>query len=145
MASTRTDYLSGIVAQKLGNDLIKAENTISLAAKNSVASDVIQAIAVPKGAYVMQVGVYLKTAEGVALTATVGDGAGAAAWDASTDLNAAAGTVTGGVPGTDAYATSGKLYTAADTIDLTMSAAAGDAAVFTVFAIYAIIEAVANA
>lgn len=145
MASTRTDYLKNVITQKLGNDLVKAENTISLASNNSVASDVIQAITVPKGAFVTHVGVYLKTAEGAALTATVGDGAGANSWDASVDLNAAAGTVTGGVPGTDAYATSGKLYTAQDTIDLTMSAAAGDAAVFTVYAVYALIEAVANA
>lgn len=143
--STRTDYLNGIIVKKLGNDLVLAENTINFATNNGVASDVVQAIKVPKGAYVMQVGTYLHTAEGGTQTATVGDGAGANSWDASVDLNAAGGTVTGGIPGTDAYATSGKLYTAEDTIDLTMSAHAADTAKITVFCVYAIVQAVANA
>jgi len=75
-------------------------------------------------------------AEGGTLTATVGDGAGAASWDAEVNLNAAAGTSTIGTNGTDAYvANPGKVYTAADTIDLTMSANAGDAAKLLVQAI----------
>ena len=146
MASTRTDYLNSVVTQKLGNDLVKAENRISLAANNSVASDTIQAITIPKGALVLHVGVVINTAEGGALTAELGDGTDPNGWDASVDLNAAAGTQTGPTSGTDAYALQGgKLYTAQDTIDLVMSAAAGDAAIFTVYAVYAMIESIANA
>jgi len=145
MASTRTDYLRGVTTQKLGNDVVCAQNKIDLSVSNSVASDVIQAISVPKGAFVFHVGVVVNTAEGGTLTATVGDGAGADSWDASTNLNATAGTATGPTSGTDAYALQGgKLYTVADTIDLTMSANAGDTGVFTVFALYSMVESIAN-
>ncbi len=145
MASTRTDYLRGVTTQKLGNDLVCAQNKIDLSVSNSVASDVIQALSVPKGAFVLHVGVVVNTAEGGTLTATVGDGTDANDWDASVNLDAASGTATGPTSGTDANVLQGgKLYTAADTIDLTMSANAGDTAVFTVFAIYAVIESIAN-
>ena len=80
----------------------------------------------------------LITAEGGTLTATVGDGGSAAGWDGSVNLNTSAGTVTQSVEGTDARKAAnatGYVYTAADTIDLTMSAHAADAAVIDVFAL----------
>lgn len=113
-------------------------NKIDLSDINSAASDVIQALAVPAKTFVIDVLTRVVTAEGGALTATVGDGSGAASWDGATDLNASALTVTQSAAGTDAYATTaakGKYYADEDTIDLTMSAAIGDAAVMEVFAI----------
>jgi hypothetical protein len=58
-------------------------------------------------------------------TATVGDGDSAVGWDASTNLTASANVRTGGTPGTDAFATTGKYYPNGDTIDyaVTMSTA----------------------
>lgn len=102
------------------------ENQVSIV--GLATAEVVQSLAIKAGTYVMNVAVKIVTAEasGVA-TATVGDGAGANSWDAQTDLAAAAGTWTVGAGGTDAYVTAGKLYTAADTIDLTLTLAAGPA------------------
>jgi hypothetical protein len=80
----------------------------------------------------------LITAEGGALTATVGDGGSAAGWDASVNLNTTEGTITQSVEGTDARKAAnatGYVYDAADTIDLTMSAHAADLAIIDVFAL----------
>jgi hypothetical protein len=112
-----------------------AQQRIDCATLNVAASDTVQAIKVPAGTYVLNVFVKVVTPEGGALTATVGDGSGVNSWDASTDLNATAGTVTQGISGTDAYALTGKLYTANDTIDLVHSAAIADAAVYDVIAV----------
>ncbi len=109
---------------------------IDLSATNSVASDTLQCINIPAKTFVEQVLVEVITAEGGTLTATVGDGTDPNGWDASVDLNAAVGTVTSGLNGTDAYmANPGKYYSAADTIDLVMSANAGDTAVFAIHVI----------
>lgn len=113
-------------------------NKIDLSDVNSGASDVVQALAVPAKTFVIDVCTRLVTAEGGTLTATVGDGSGASSWDGSVDLNTTAGTFTQSAAGTDAYATTaakGKYYATEDTIDLTMSANAGDTAVIEVFAI----------
>jgi hypothetical protein len=88
--------------------------------------DVVQCLSIPAGTLVTNVMVKIITAETCgATTATVGDGAGANSWDASTNLAATAGTVTVGVGGTDTYVTTGKLYSTADTIDLTCTVASG--------------------
>lgn len=112
-----------------------AKQRIDCATNNAAASDVMQAIKVPAGTYILNVFVKVITPEGGTLTATVGDGDGANSWDASVDLNATAGTVTQGVSGTDAYALTGKLYTANDTIDVVHSAHAADTAVYDVIAV----------
>lgn len=89
-------------------------------------ADVVESLAIPAGTLVLAVMTNVITAEGSgACSATVGDASGAASWDGSVDLAATAGTKTTTVFGTDAYGTSGKLYTAADTIDLTMTVASG--------------------
>lgn len=88
--------------------------------------DVVQCLDIPAKTFVFDV--FVEVTEVVTCgttTATVGDGAGANSWDAETDLNAAVATVTHGASGTDAYATSGKYYTATDTIDLTCTVASG--------------------
>lgn len=126
--------------QKLGGDVVSVENKLDFSATNADASDVIQALKIPAGALVKNVWVTVLTAEGGTSTATVGDGDGAGDWDASTNLNAAANVVTAGLPGTDTYATAGKYYASADTIDLTLSANAVDAAILNVSAEYVIKE-----
>jgi len=141
MASTRTDYITGQqTAKLLGNQTVKIEKVIDLSLSNSVASDVIQALKVAAGTFVKRVGVLVITEEGGTLTATVGDGDAAAGYDAAVDLNSDTGGIQSGPmymgdldSGTDAYG-EGRYYGSADTIDLTMSANAGDTAKFMVWA-----------
>lgn len=125
----------------LGTNKVKAEAVIDFTKQNVSAADVVPVLRIPKGAFVSTVGVIVNTKEGATCTATVGDGDAAAGWDASTNLNANAGTLTVPVQGTDAYAY-GKIYLADDTIDLTMGHDT-DAAKITVFAEYSIIEKIA--
>lgn len=111
-------------------------NRLDFSATNAVASTVVEALDIPAGTHVLNVFVKVITPEGGTSTATVGDDDSAAAWDAATNLNAAAGTITYGVGGTDNYVTyGGKFYSAADTIDLTLSANAVDTAVIDVTAL----------
>lgn len=118
---------------------VGAENTIDFSVTNTATGDVVQAIKIPANAFVTRISVIVRTAEGGALTATVGDGTNASGWDASNvDFNAAAGTVTRSLEATDTYGI-GKLYTAADTIDFTMTGAA-DAGKVTIVAEYTMID-----
>lgn len=106
---------------------------------NVANGDVIQALDIKAKTFVFDVFVEIVTAAGSATTATatVGDGSGASGWDAETNLAAAAATLTHGASGTDTYATSGKYYSAADTIDLTATVSAGpiSAGEFKIFAV----------
>lgn len=139
--STRTDYLTRQVERQfLAGQPVLSENKLDFSENNAAASDVIQAIKIPAGALVTNVRVTVLTAEGSTTTATVGDGDGAADWDASINLNDSVNVVTAGLPGTDTYATAGKYYAAADTIDLTLSAHALDAAIVNVSAEYTVLE-----
>lgn len=140
--ATITSFISGQVEKAdLNGRVVIAENKLDFSVTNAGASDVVQALKIPANALVDEVWVIVRTAEGGTSTATVGDGDAAAGWDASTNLNATAGTVTSALEGTDAYAV-GKFYSAADTIDLTLSANAVDAAIITVCARYTILERV---
>ena len=109
-------------------------NRLDFSAIPVAASDVVEALKIPAGTMVLAVCTRVITAEGGTCTATVGDGDAAAGWDGSVNLNATAGTTTQSIPGTDATATTGKLYAAEDTIDLTMGHTT-DAAVFDVYAL----------
>ena len=117
------------------------QNTIDFSATgdNVSAADVVQAIKIPSGALVTKVYVKVDTAEGATCTATVGDGTTADGWDASTNLNATADTVTTSLEATDTYV-GGKYYSADDTIDLTMGHDT-DAAIVTVLAEYLMLNA----
>jgi len=119
---------AGSKATSLGGGVIRIANTINLnaatAAKGSalVSTDVIECLQIPKNMFVSNVFVRIKTPSvATALTATVGDGVDPKGYDASIDLEAAAGATTCGVGGTDDLVTAGKLYTAADTIDLVLT------------------------
>lgn len=129
--STITKFVSGTklgevnvpVPGKYAGECMLVENILDFSTDGPgsvLAADVVQALKVPADSLCTSVQVTVLHAEGAACTATVGDGDSAAAWDASTDLNAAAGTVTYSAAGTDTYATTGKIYQADDTIDLVM-------------------------
>ena len=117
-----------------------AYNTLDFAVTNVASADVVQALKIPANAFVTNVFVVVRTAEGATCTATVGDGDTANGWDASTDFNATANTETAGLAGTDTFATAGKFYAAADTIDFTMNNAAATGKV-TIGAIYFMVDA----
>jgi len=120
------------------NKVYVLSNRIDFSEVNTAASDVVQALTIPAGTMVIDVMTKLITAEGGVLTAEVGDGDDPNGWDASVDLNTTVGTLTKSVEGTDARKAAnatGYYYSAADTIDLTMSANAADAAVIDVFAL----------
>jgi hypothetical protein len=124
MASTQTYFIDHTPAQQeLGHRVTKLSNKIDFSEFNVGSGDTVQCLKVAKDMLVTNVRVIVVTPEGATATATVGDATAADGWDASTNLNATAGTVTAGLAGTDSYATAGKLYTAADTIDLVVSAA----------------------
>lgn len=133
---TTNKTLSATVAAAADRDNIKCfRNRVSIV--GLATAEVVQCLSIPAGMLVLNVMVKVVTPEASgAATATIGDGAGANSWDASTNLAAAAGTVTAGVGGTDAYVTTGKLY-AADTIDAVLTLASGPATsgVFDIMAI----------
>lgn len=102
---------------------------IDFTKKNVAANDVVPVLNIKGGTTVLEVDTRVMTAEGGTLTVDVGDGDGANSWDNNVDLNATAGTMTKSAPGTDTYATTGKSYSADDTIDLKMDHAADAAKV----------------
>ena len=142
MATTYANWVDGLqTPELLANEAVKVENVIDLAVvPTTAASDVVQAINVPAGAFVSRVGVLILTKEGGALTATVGDEDDPNGWDGSTNLNATAGTMTVNDldSGTDAYG-EGRYYPSADTIDLVVSGA-GATAKFMVWAYMELME-----
>ena len=148
--ATVTSFIDGTIGEKhvatvgVTNKKFYTENTIDLSLLNSGSADVIQCLNIPKGAFVTNVGVYKLTIEDSTLTGIVGDADNDDGWlDTAVNFENL-GNVNSLV--SDAYpALGGKLYTVADTIDVTMSANAGNTAKFTVFAEYSIVESVANA
>ena len=133
---TITKFVDGQVVQERQNGLLGVKsNVIDFSDTNVVAGDVVQGLKIGLGQTVMNVGIRIITAEGATCTVTVGDGDDADDWDASCDLNASAAVIYLGLPGTDTYATAGKYYAAADTIDLTMGHDT-DTAVIEVYAFY---------
>jgi len=101
-------------------DEIAADATLTTNAKITSA-DILQAIDIPKNTWVLGTFVRVVTASTDAtLTVGIGDADGATSWDASVNLATTTNTMTI----TDAYslaAASGKLYTSADTIDVTFN------------------------
>ena len=102
------------------------------------ASDVMEIIPIPAGTLVSNVGMVITTAAGVTSTISIGDGTAAAGYLAATSANAAG--TSGGAPvlASGAFAptlSGGKVYAAADTIDITLGTAVPAAAVVRVFAL----------
>ena len=102
------------------------------------ASDVMEIIPIPAGTLVSNVGMVVTTAAGVTSTISIGDGSAATGYLAATSANATG--TSGGVPvlSSGAFAptlSGGKVYAAADTIDITIGTAVPAAAVVRVFAL----------
>lgn len=134
MATTITSFVSGLQTPALlGNEVVKVENVIDLSVTNSASGDTVQCLNVPAGAFVTRVGVLVITVEDSTLTCTVGDDADPNGWDAAVNLESLGMTANDLDSGTDAYG-EGRYYSSADTIDVVMSANAGDTAKFMVWA-----------
>jgi hypothetical protein len=87
------------------------------------ADEMIGVLPIPAYTLVTWVGCRIVTAGTGSATIDIGDGADEKGWDAAVAIDAAAGTQTATVHGTDAYAVlNGKLYTSADTIDVQFNA-----------------------
>lgn len=100
------------------------EKVCDFAGKTLVAADIYPALQVKKDWVVLQTRIEMVTAAvGTALTADIGDGAGATSFDAAIDLKGAAGTEYSSLIGTDAYVAggAGKRYAADDTIDIKLN------------------------
>lgn len=127
------------VTKLIGTNIVKAEVLIDFSATGASAGDAVEALNIPANAKVMEVHSVIVTAEGDAGNIDIGDGAGTDSWDANVDINAAAATAARSLPGTDAYATTGKFYAAADTIDVIPSINV-DTAKIVVSAVYMMLE-----
>jgi len=112
-------------SKKLTNDVVVNNMTINAATTNVDQSEdgVIELFKIPQGALVHSVSIYIATVEDSAATLTLGDGADVDGFLAGVDATSA-GLVKSDKPiNTAVYAAAGgKIYTAADTIDLVTSA-----------------------
>lgn len=148
MATTTVAITGKPYVTDLGNRVMKVENLVdfSVAGTQTTSTDVIQVLPIPKGAFVFSVGTYVHTVStGTGDINSVGDGSAVDGWIAA-DLVCDSAADTSHSLVSDTYpALGGKLYTAADTIDFTMKTAVNTDGKMLVWAIYTIIEAVANA
>jgi hypothetical protein len=108
--------------------LYRLANRLDFSRHNVLNGDTVCALDVKAGTKIARLYTKLVTPEGSAATATAGDNANTAGWDASVDLNASVGVLTQTVT-TDAYGADGKLYAADDTIDLVVAANLGNAVI----------------
>ena len=111
-----------------------AENVLDFSATNVSNADVVQALKIPAGALVKSVWCECLTAEGATATANIGDATDPDGWDATINLNSAAGVILGD----GAYA-GGKRYASADTLDVVPTADL-DTAKMRIVAEYVILE-----
>lgn len=134
------NHRTGVISVRL--DL--ADITTARAAASATAlgaGDVLQVLDIPALTFVHAAGITLHTAEGGTLTLDLGDGDDADGWLDGVNGNATAPTayastlvLAEGTPNTMTGYTEGKLYTAADTIDIVFVNAA-DAVVLDVWAV----------
>ena len=128
--------VSGLPAVDAGGVFVR-EYELDCSKRNLASADIAQLISVPANTFVQAVMWQVKTAEGAAATATLGDGDDVDGFNigrgATIDLNALGGNSSGPI-GTSAGYTDGKYYPTADTIDL-VAGAALDAVVIKVKAI----------
>jgi hypothetical protein len=119
-------YTDGVqAATKLTNDVVVQNVTVNAATTNVDQSvdGVIELFNIPQGALVHTVSIYVATVEDSAATLTIGDGADADGFLAGIDATAAGLTTSNKPINTAVYAAAGgKIYTAADTIDLVTTA-----------------------
>lgn len=129
------------VKERVKGELISSENLIDLAEKAVTAGGTVELLTIPTNAIVTKVDYLIKKAEGAALTLNVGDGTTANLFDASVDLNAAAGTHGGSDPAkeTTLFAAGGKYFSAGGTVVGTFTSA-GSTAAFYVSADYKVLN-----
>ena len=109
----REEFSAGEQAQtRLGGEPYYIENYLDFSAVNVTAADVVEALKIDANCLVENVRINVLTAEGGAGNIDVGDGATVDGWDVDVDINAVA--LTKG----DGDSADGKIYTAADTIDV---------------------------
>lgn len=128
----------GISHYALGEEF-NFSQVFDLAVNNSASGDTLQLFNIPAGTLVKSVHVVILTIEDSTLTGTFGDGATADGWikqpvnfEATVNTTFSSGhLLTGSTTHEDAYHP-GKYYAAADTIDVVMSANAGDTGKFLV-------------
>jgi len=110
------------------------------------ATDTVECLKIPKGAFVTNVGLYMKTVTTTnADVDLVGDGADPNGW-IDTDFVLDTATNTAQSLPADAYPVlGGKLYEAADTIDILLKTAVPTDGVLVVYATYSMVPAAVNA
>jgi len=124
-----TDFDNEAAPREFGVPSVTIKNTCDFSANAADAASA--AVDIPAGAFVHWVAAKVTTVEGDAVNFTLGDGTDADGWLTATSANTAATTINVG-----AYVTTnGKLYSAADTIDIT-PASELDAAVIEVIVNY---------
>ena len=134
------DYTTGVQpVAELGHRVMKAENKVDFSVVAASSGDVCQVLDIPAEAKVNRVDAVIVTAEGAAVTGTLGDGTTPNGWDASVSANGAAGTLTSSQPGVDTYGY-GKFYPTTDTIDFVVGVGGLDTAVIIFTAEYTLIE-----
>ena len=148
-------YGDGNAVTALGKKFV-AKRTINLATAGDAltgsgafgASDVLQVFEVHDGWYVHEVIAQLNTAEGAALTFQVGDGDDKDGFITGGNANTTAGSYITGYT-TTTYAAdycdgttyhNGRIYAAADTIDIKLDTTGADAAVMDLYFIYSILD-----
>lgn len=109
------------------------------------ANDIIQFLDVPAGTFVHACWVRVLTAEGATLTCEIGDGSDVDGFAVAVNLNAAGYTdgvrsLVEATPNTFTGYSFGKLYTAADTLDIKILNSVANAAVFDVFVQYTMLN-----
>ena len=102
------------------------------------ASDILQLINVEEGKKIVDAAIEVNTAEGAALTATLGDETDTNGYLVDVDFDTATwydndGTYGGAYINASATGLVGKLYSSADTVDILFNTAGADAAVFDVY------------
>ena len=114
---------AGIPFVGAGKTYVAKSKVIDMQTLGCVTTDIVQCLNIPAGTLVHNVVVKIvRAAAGTTATADVGDDAGTDSFDNDINLKATAGTLTIGAGGTDAFVTAGgKLYTAANTIDLVLT------------------------
>jgi hypothetical protein len=108
----------------------------SAASQAALASaDILEVIGVKAGVIVLLVKADVVTAEGAAATCGIGDGAAATGYLSALDLNVAAQSASLATTSYSVAVGGGKLYTADDTIDVTLNSNSIDVAVLNLLAV----------
>lgn len=133
-----TTFLPVAAYNHIEGKTIVASNTIDFSKEPTASAGTVDALVIPKGAFVKRAGLVVHTTEAT-VTIAVGDQASGTQFltaQTLTDLKADADAVDGGAMSVDAAQ---KFYGAANTLRLTIGGAQVDTAIVTAFAEYFIV------